>query len=479
MKNTLAQNAAFSVLYRLFNVIFPLISATYVSRVLSPDGIGRVNLAQNNMSYFLMFASMAIPYYGTREVAKRRNDAEKVNQLFTELMVINFVGTTVCLVLYYFAVEHFFPDDRLIYLVFCLELLFNYINIDWLYQGREEYRYITLRSIAVKAVSLCALFLCVKKPEDYLIYAVIHCCGTGCNYFFNVYHLRGAVKLSFRNLQFSRHIKSLMVLMISSVAASLYNKVDITMLGVLSTQTAVGYYTNAHKVISIVLTLVTALSAVFLPRLSSVYERDRAQYSAYLTIGVKIVLILAVPGCAGIILTAPDLTNVLFGEAFLPMAGTLRILSVFVIIKGAGDLLCYQAIISSGNENKLVSSRVVAGVCNVILNALLIPRYSHQGAAMASVISELIVNGMLIRFSLSVAKPDIRLHFCASLLTSTAAMLVVVTAIQYSVYHPMACLLLSVLCGVITFLISMVVTKNEIAGLAVSKLHEAWKQRSR
>ena len=131
MRNSLAKNAAFSVLYRLFNVIFPLISATYVSRVLSPDGIGRVNLAQNNMSYFLMFASLAIPQYGIREIARRQTEPEKVDRLFTELLVINFLATTACLMAYLLCVFRFFRDERILYLVFSLELILNYINIDW------------------------------------------------------------------------------------------------------------------------------------------------------------------------------------------------------------------------------------------------------------------------------------------------------------------------------------------------------------
>lgn len=470
MKNTLARNAVFSVGYRLFNVVFPLISATYVSRVLSPEGIGRVNLAQNNMSYFLMIASLSMPYYGTREVAKRRNDPGKVNQVITELLLINLLTTTVAIFAYLYFVFRFFSGERLIYLVFCLELLFNYINVDWIYQGREEYRYITIRSAVVKVLSLVALLFFVRKPEDYLIYALVHCFGTGCNYFFNVFHLWGTVRLRFRDLKCNRHIKSLMALTVSSAAASLYSKVDISMLGIMSTESAVGFYTNAHKIISIVLTLVTAISAVFLPRLSYVYETDRAQYRRYLSIGLKVVLMLAIPGCVGLVLTSRDLASVLFGDAYLPMANTLQILSVLVLIKGAGDLLCYQAIISSGNERKLVISRIVAGIANVILNAIFIPRYSHWGAAVASVVSELIVNGMLLRYSLSVEKPEMHWHYFVSVSISTMLMALTVKTVQMIVDQTVGRLLLSVFLGFLVFVVGMIVTKNDMTAFLVSKL---------
>ncbi len=475
MKNSLAQNAIFSVIYKLCNVIFPLVSATYIARVLSPDGIGAVAYAQNTVSYFLMIAVLAIPQYGIRESAKYRDDPEKVNKLFSELMGINFLSTTVCVAAYWCFIQLVFPVDHLVYLIFGLDLVFNYINIDWFYQGREEYRYITLRSILVKAISLCALFLFVKTEADYPVYALILCLGIGCNYFFNVFHLRGKVKLMFHNLEPGRHMKPIMVLMLSSVAASLYSKVDITMLGQLSTNASVGFYTNAHKVISIVLTLVTAISAVFLPRLSYVYENDREHYHSHLTIGLKLVLLLAVPGCIGLIVVSQELTAVLFGSAFAPMAQTLQILSVFTIVKGVGDLLCYQAIISSGNEKELIASRVVAGLANVVLNAILIPLHGHQGAAIASVISELIVNGMLLRYSLSIARPDISRHFCITLALSTAAMAVTVMVVKSLIHHDLICLVISVMCGVVAFLLSMLISRNELAVFVLSKIKKPGK----
>ena len=472
MKKSLTRNAAYNVIYRMLNVVFPLVSAAYIARVLAPEGVGKTASIHNIMSYFLMFATLGIPQYGTREIARRQDSQKEKNLLFTELLAANAILTAVSAAAYYVLVRLICPADAKIYYIFGLELLFNFINIDWFYQGEEEYAYITRRSILVKLLSLLALFLFVKDQEDCARYALILCMGAGCNHFFNIFHARKRISLVWRGLNLKRHLKPVLILMTSGVVASLYNKVDVTMLGWLTTDAAVGFYTNAHKVISLILGLVTAMSAVFFPRLSYAYQNNRSMYHQYVSSGVKIVLLLAVPGCLGLILVADLLSVVMFGGAFAPAATTLRILAIFMIIKGVGDILCYQAVISSGNEKKLIKSRVYAGAANVILNMFLIPKFAHDGAAVAAVISELIVNGMLLRYALTIVKPEINGKFYWSLILSSLMMGAAVLILRCFLESMVLELMVSVAGGIAVFCLAMILLKNEIA-------EELWKKQHR
>lgn len=463
MNRSLTRNAAYNVAYSMLNVVFPLISAAYIARVLAPEGVGKTASVHNNMSYFLMFATLGIPRYGTREIAKRQDSQKEKNVLFSELVIANAILTAVSAVAYYAFIRLLRPSDAQIYYVFGLELLFNFINIDWFYQGEEEYVYITRRNILVKLLSLFALFLFVKDPDDCTLYALILCLGVGGNHLFNIFHARKRVRFVWHGLNLKQHLRPVLILMVSGIAAGLYNRVDITILGWLATDTAVGFYTNAHKVISLILGLITAMSAVLFPRLSYAYQHDRSMYQRYVSNGVKIVLMLAVPGCLGLILVADLLCSVMFGAAFEPAAMTLRILAVFTIIKGVGDILCYQAVLSSGNEEKLIKSRVYAGLANVVLNAILIPKFAHNGAAVASVVSELIVNGMLLRYALTIVKPDISKKFYISLTFSSLTMGAAVTVLRYFVQSTVPELIVSVAVGIMAFAVMMVLLKNEIA----------------
>ncbi len=461
-EKSLAKNAVFNIAYRILNVLFPLVSAAYVSRVLGPSGVGKVADVQNIVSYFILFAMLGIPNYGTREIAKCRNNPPAVQKLFSELFLLNGISTTILSAAFYAALAFGVSDSPLLYLVCGIEILFNYINIDWFYEGEEEYVYITVRSVLIKLLSLVMLFLFVKQPQDYPVYALIHCLGIGGNNIFNIIHARKKVKLTVRGLNMKQHLKPVAVLAFSAIIGSIYSKLNVTILGRLATDESVGFYSNAWKAITIGSTLVTAISAVFMPRLSYTFRHCREQFEELISIGTKIILFLALPACIGIALVADDLVVALFGAEFQPAALSLQIMSVTVLIMGVGNLLCYQMVISSGSEKLLIKPRIAAGIANVAINLLLIPKMQHLGAAIATVASELLINGLILRHALKLAKPKLGRRYLLSLLVSAAAMAAAVLAVRGSFEDPLLSLMLSVGTGVVVYLVAVVLTKNEV-----------------
>ena len=149
---SLAKNSIYNIIYTTANIIFPLISSMYVSRVLMADGVGKVAYAQNLASYFVILAALGTPVYGIRKIAAYQNDQQKTNQFFTQLFVINAISTVIssaAYVIFIFAIKGS-QNESILYLCAGLQLFFNFFNIDWLYKGKEEYGYITLRSILIK-----------------------------------------------------------------------------------------------------------------------------------------------------------------------------------------------------------------------------------------------------------------------------------------------------------------------------------------
>lgn len=453
---SLGKNAAFSLLYRVGNVVFPLISGMYLARVLAPEGIGQVAAVRNTMSYFLMLAAMGIPQYATREVARCREGPQALGKLTSELLVIHLAAGVVSLGGYLLFVG-LLPGEKLLYWIFSLELVFQLCNIEWLFEGREEYRFIALRSLGVRVLSLGALLLFVRTPSDVPRYALILCFGTGGNHLLNV--LRAKVKLTRRDLHPLRHLGPVLTLMLSGLAASLYSKVDISMLHLLSDAAAVGYYTTAYRVIGLVLTVATALTAVYFPRLS---RSSPADFQRYLSGALQILLVLTVPGAVGLALVAEDLTAVLFGMEFLPAAAALGIMAPMILIRGCGDLLCYQAIISAGEEKRLIGARIWAGLANIGLNGLLIPKLGHVGAALATLISEAVVNGILLPHGLRLGKPLVPKPLAGRILFATGAMAAVVIPVQKAFDTGILSLILSVTAGAAVYLCCVIRVLNKM-----------------
>lgn len=395
---SLSKNAVFNVVYNVLNMFFPLATSVYVSRVLGPDGVGVVSYAQNIAGYFIMFAALGLPVHGVREIAKVMNDQENTNKVFSELFLINFISTTLCTITYLILIYNVndFSKDIILYLCCGLQIVFNYINIDWFYQGKEEYVYIVCRSIVIKVLSLLSIILLVRTRDDYVFYALISSIALGGNYIFNVVHARKTVRITWKGLHFKRHVKPLMIFAVNTILYSIYTKVDITMLGSMNSETATGLYTNASKIIIMVTTACASISSVFLPRLSYLFQEDRKRFEELLKFGGDVLAFITIPASTGLFMMAPQLMELLFGTKFLGAVLTVRIFSVLIMVKGFGDLYGYQLVISTGHEKDRLWASVWATLINVALNAVLIPLWAHNGAAVASVVSEITVSGYQI-----------------------------------------------------------------------------------
>ncbi|MCB5441015.1 flippase [Anaerostipes hadrus] len=470
---SLAKNSFYNIIYQVLNLLFPLVTSVYVSRIIFEDGIGKVAYAQNITSYFVTLALLGFPAYGVREISKIRSDTNKKNTIFSELFFINFISTIILSIAYvlFIIINTNAHENFILYIFTGFVLFFNIFNIDWLYQGEEEYGYITLRSFIVKIICLILLLGGVKTKDDYILYALITSLGTVCNYVFNIIHSRKFVKFEFKNLNLKQHMRPLIVLTAAVFLGSIYNKIDITMLGMMSTDAVVGYYSNANKIIVMILTGCQAVSAAFMPRLSYLYTKDKKALEELIEFGCKILVFITIPATIGVYLLAPNATVVLYGESFAPAGITLQVFTPLIIIRTLGDLLCYQLLISIGQENKRLPAYVVAASANVILNYLLIPHWGQNGAAVASVISEFLVNGIQLLVTIKIINIHINPKYICSVLLSAGIMGGVIEIILKNVKGNILELILSVIVGSVTYILFSILFKNEMIIMIQEKIH--------
>lgn len=444
----------------------------YVSRILLPVGVGKVASAQNIASYFVTAAALGLPSYGVREFAKVREDTAKKNSLFTELFIINLISTTISLIAYIFVLilNNGFNGEGALYICCGLAIFFNYLNIDWIYQGLEEYGYITGRSVVIKCISLALLVVFVKTREDYVAYALLTSLALGGNYIFNVIHARKMVGFTLVNLKIRKHIKPIVFIAGIIFMSTIYNKIDITMLSALSTDEAVGYYSYAQRTVNIVLTMCSAVTAIFLPRLSYYYDNEKAVFYKLMDKGFQILCLGVVPLAVGLFLTANQAVVLLYGDSFTPTGTTIKLMCPLILIKGFGDLLCYQLAYSSKNEYILLPGSAIASIINVITNSILIPLYAQNGAVIASVMSELTTN--IIQFLY--LKRKIKYHISNTALVlslfSTMVMAAVVCAIIKMNLPLAVALAMEISIGGAIYLLMNIALKNRILSEMLTKV---------
>ena len=209
-KKSLVLNAALNGLRNILNLIFPLITFPYVTRVLSVSGIGEYNFANSIVSYFLLLAGLGVSKYGVREGAKYRDDIEKESKFVSEVFTINMIATILAYIL--LAVVIVFSDQvnryAITVIIFSLQIFFTTIGVEWLFSMYEEYAYITIRSIIFKIISVVLLFLFVRDKNDVGIYAAITVFSSVGSNILNYIRARKMVHIRFRfRFDWNKHLK--------------------------------------------------------------------------------------------------------------------------------------------------------------------------------------------------------------------------------------------------------------------------------
>lgn len=470
-KNSLYKNSLYFILYRVINVIYPLVTATYVSRVLKPDGVGQISIAQTVVIFLTACACLGIPNYGTREVSKVDN-RDELSKLFSELFITNLLSTAIFAALFYSIIPLLSNDleiNKTLYYVEGIILVLNFINVDWFYQGKEEFRYITIRSCIVKFLSIFAIFGFVKNEGDIVVYAIVFVIAYAGNYLFNVINLRKYVYFTLRGITPKKHIKLVLILAITYISNEIYVTVDTVMLGFMSGNSAAAYYSNAMKLIKILVNVCTAMGTALLPRLSRVlYDGDSLGFERITKKAVHVLMWITLACVTGIILTSQHLIIVLFGYDFAPSIGIIRVLCFLIVFRSFSNL--FLQILLCTNQEKITTYGYFSGmILNIILNYFFIPYWGGEGAAIASVLSELYICLFLFFFLRKKTKIKVDPKYLASLAISLTCMVICVQTTKIWAFSHFMSLAIEIAIGFLSFVFVNMISKNEVLYLFLKK----------
>ena len=271
-KQSIVKNYLYNLTYQILTLILPLITTPYVSRVLGAEGIGIYSYTYSIVSYFLLFGQLGIALYGKREIAYVQENKEKRKQVFIELIIFRIITLAVAIIIY---CAFFINSDVYgnYYKIWLIELIAVIFDISWFFQGMEDFKRTVTRNILVRIASITLIFLLVKNPNDLekylMIYAVADLIGNLLLWLYLPKYFKG-VKV--KNINVFKHLSAIVLLFIPQIANQIYNMLDKTMIGnILEDKTEVGYYEQGQKVIRILLTIVTSLGIVMIPRMASTF----------------------------------------------------------------------------------------------------------------------------------------------------------------------------------------------------------------
>lgn len=389
----MAQSVKVNYILNLINtgtqMLFPLITFPYVCRVIEAGGIGQINFFQSIISYISLFTCLGIPMYAIREIARDRSDVVQMNRTAMEILLLHSMLTLVgyaivailCLTVPQIQVN--IP----LFLILSLTIFFTAIGCEWFYQGIEDFKYITIRGLIIKTVSVVLLFIFVKSKTDLLYYGCYTVFGVLGGNIFNFFRLRKYIhreNIIFSELHIKRHIKPVLKVFSFSVVTSIYLQLNTVLLGFLKNALAVGYFAAATKVMQMLLTMSACLGSVMMPRASHLIAENREdEFNRLIQKSYDFTLAIALPMTIGLIFCAPSLITALCGVKFEHSILPSQIIAPIILMVAISNVFGIQVLFPKGKINVVTLCCGIGAVADLILNLCLIPFFSYIGTSIA------------------------------------------------------------------------------------------------
>lgn len=474
-KKSVKKNAIYNVIRVLMTIVFPLITFPYATRILGADNIGKVQFSASVVSYFSLIAALGIGTYGMREGAAVRKDREKFSKLASEIFTINLITTVLSYVLLFVTVciSDKLQEYNALIAIQGITIIMNTIGVEWIYSAFEDYFYITVRSIATQAIGLALLFLFVRREGDYYIYAAITVFTSVGSYIVNYFRAKKYCDLRITlRPRIKKHLVPMLVLFASALAIQIYVNSDIVMLGFMTDDNEVGVYSVAVKIYTIAKSVINALVVVAIPRLVSHYaQKQMDQYRTLCGNILKYCLALLIPFGVGLFLLSEEAILIISGEGYIAAAPSLRILSVALLFAVLSNFFGNAILVATRKEKAFLKITIIGGLVNVLLNFVFIPIFGQIGAAITTLVAELIVSALCILVARKTYEPDkmVAKTIIQSVVASAGLVCVYILIMQLDLVIMLRVVVVVIL-SVVTYFSLMLVQKNEIARDLISKM---------
>lgn len=369
-------------------LVFPLITYPVVTRALGAQALGQVNFTDSLMQVLLMIASLGIPLHGAREIAIKRNNGHAQAQTFSELFllqVIVLVPAGICFMGVGWA-SH--ADTRLLW-TGLIALAGNALSCDWYFQGNERFFFIAIRSVIVRALAALLIVLLVKQVGDMVLYYAILVGSVVLTMLLNLATIISRGGLQFKKPQPFRQLRNTGWLYACYVLASLYTVSDTLLLGWLSSDRAVGYFSIGYKLVRMSAMLIATMGVVFVPRISFHHaEKNDQAVREKIDTSQSLIFFLALPLSLFFFLMAPELIAVFAHNGFTPSINVIRILSLIPLLVSFSHLTGSQVLIPVRKEKIYFYFLIIGCVINFSLDLLLIPAMQERATAVSNLVTE-------------------------------------------------------------------------------------------
>jgi len=388
------RNFIYNVILTLSTYVANFILFPYVSRVLGVEQFGIIGFARQTVDFFILFAMLGIGIVGVREIAVCGDDIKRRTQVFSSLVTLSVIATLITSAVYVVTILAIpkMHDNLPLMLVGLSRLIFNTLLFEWFFRGIEHFRYISLCSISIKIIYVISTFVFVKNSEDYIVYFALTCGTVVLNALVNIVYIRKWVGFSLSDIRIANYIKPILRTGSYAIITSMYTTFNVIYLGLVNTDTEVGYYFAATKIYIIILGVYTAFSNVMFPRMSQlIAQHDDTSVNHNLDMSFDFLLMFAYPIITFCIIMGPELIAILAGSGYEGAIVPMQIIIVLLLVVGICQIIVMQIVIPRNEDNTLLKASIMGASVGIICNILFVKEFGAIGSAIVLLVSESLV----------------------------------------------------------------------------------------
>lgn len=376
MSKSIKANAFFKTLMSIVNIVFPLLTAPYVARVLSMDGYTEYNKAVSMISWFSPFAVFGVYTYGMRTISQIKNNKEAVSKLFSQLFSFSIFASVLVSVVYLVLIlcVPAFRTYRAMYAVTTAQLLFICFATDWANEAYESYGFILVKTFFCRLLYVISVFIFVKKADDVLIYVSLSSLSVVINNVLTFAYAKSKIKFSrFSFKEDVALVKPLFIVFLLVNSSMLYTIFDRFVLTWFGDKLSLTYYNVSQTIVLAVVNVTSSVLLVSIPRLSNLWaENQKDEYYRMLNKTSSTFLAFHTPCCIGLACLSSEVIYYYSGMKYIAASLPFLLFSLRYYFSAFDMILAKQVLLATGNEKVLTKIYYIGGAYNVAIKILLV-----------------------------------------------------------------------------------------------------------
>lgn len=397
------KNGVWLYILQFFNTVFPLITLPYVTRILGTDNYGIFSYALNIITYLQVIVEYGFNLSGARKIAifEDEKEREKIySHIITAklfLLVCSFLISLILIVIFKFT-------DKQIYtmLIMFLIVIGTAITQPWLFQGKQKMKFVTISNAIVRIIFVILIFFLVKEENDLYMYSFLYSIVFVFIGLLQIYIIKKIFKYKYKICTLKEcicELKDGWYTFTTSAMSKIFTGLGVTLLGIIYRENTaiVGIYSAIQKIPLAINMAYSPISQAVFPYISKRYKEN---YHFAINFIRKLIILTIILMIVSVIITSIfsyDIVKIAFGEEYTQYHLILIPLIIWAFLGILNNILGIQILVAQGKNKQYSKAFSIGSVSIVILNVILGIPFGIYGIAIATMLSELVLNIMLIK----------------------------------------------------------------------------------